>query len=226
MSYSPSVLANITSSVSPEFPNGLHRQYLNYIANKMNMKLDVQPMPFARRLKQLEIGKLDILVAVIKRTEANSNLIYLKPSYEQVSSSFFVLKRNQHRLTKSSDLKDMVVAITYNAMYFTEFQQIEELSKIPVSSLEQKIKLLQKGRVGTFVHYQQSTLSTLSKMNLADEIVLADFQSKAYEDHYFVITEMSALYPYKAKLEQIIKQGMAEGDFAQIRRNYYQKNKD
>ena len=215
--------ATIKSSVSPEFPNGLHLQYLNYIANKLGIDIDIQPMPFARRLKQLEIGKLDILVAVIKRNDTNSNLVYLTPSYEQLASSFFILKNQKHKLSSVDDIQNLIIATTHNAKYFEEFQNLDEINKIPVTSLEQKIKLLQKGRVDTFLHYQSSTQSQLDRMNLSDHIVLADCQPSAYEDHYFVITKLSALYPYKQKLEQIIANGIAQGDFAEIRKNFYQQ---
>lgn len=217
------VSATIKSSVSPEFPNGLHLQYLNYIANKLGVDMDIQPMPFARRLKQLEIGKLDILVAVIKRNDTNSNLVYLTPSYEQLASSFFILKNQKHKLSSVDDIQNLIIATTHNAKYFEEFQNFDEINKISVTSLEQKIKLLQKGRVDTFLHYQSSTQSQLDRMNLSDHIVLADYQPSAYEDHYFVITKLSALYPYKQKLEQIIANGIAQGDFAEIRKNFYQQ---
>lgn len=190
----------------------------------MEMKLDIQPMPFARRLKQLELGKLDLLVAVIEREQQDSNLIYLQPSYEKLASSFFILKQNQHRLTAPSDLQSLVIGITTNAKYFSEFQQIEDLTKLPVTSLEQKIKLLQKGRVGTFIHYEQSTLATLEEMGLSEQIVLADYQPQAYEKHYFVITEQSRLFAAKDKLEAIIAEGVLQGDFNRIRTDHYSAN--
>ena len=46
---------------------------------------------------------------------------------------------------------------------------------VPVTSLKQKIGLLQKGRIDTFIHFQESVLPTLRSMGLEQEIVLADF---------------------------------------------------
>lgn len=224
VAYTNSSFAVIKSSVSPEFVNGLHRQYLTYIANKLGAKLDIQPMPFARRLKQLKVGKLDILVAVIKRNEeAASTLVYLEPSYEQLASSFFILKQHQGLLNNANELQNLIIATTFNAKYFTHLELFERVNKIEVASLEQKIRLLQKKRVDAFLHYLPSALSTLQRMGLTDEIVQSKYQPSTFEDHYFVITEDSPLFGQKKQLEQIIATGIAQGDFAQIRQNYYQQ---
>lgn len=70
----------------------------------------------------------------------------------------------------------MAIGVTINARYFTKFNQEKaEISMVPVTSLKQKIGLLQKGRIDTFIHFQESVLPTLRSMGLEQEIVLADF---------------------------------------------------
>lgn len=213
--------AEIKSSVSPEFQNGLHAQYLKYIADKMQMSLDIQPMPFARRIKQFEQGKLDMLVGLIKRKEGHQDFIYLEPGYEKLASSFFVLKENRHKLKNKEDLTDFIVGVTNGSEYFDEFERQQEITRVEVNSLKQKIGLLSKGRIGTFLHYRQSTMAKLLKNDLQDRIVLAEYQPKTHESHHFVITEKSSLFPFKNKLEKIIASGVKNGDFSKIRSDYY-----
>lgn len=217
--------AEIRTSVSPEFPNGLHSRYLKYLADKMDMEIDVQPMPIARRIKELENGKLDILVGLIKRRNGNKHFIYLSPGYERLTSSFFVLKEKASQLGSSEDLNKLVIGVTNGSEYFSEFEHRSDVVRVEVSSLEQKIGLLLKGRVDSFLHYRQSTLAKLAKSNLLDKVVLADYQPKVHESHHFVITKASQLFKKKEELEQIIEQGVQNGDFQRMRENYYSKKR-
>ena len=72
------------------------------MADKLGMALDIYPMPLARRIKQFENGKLDILVGLIKRKRNEEKLIYLEPVYEKLPVGFFVLQENQDQLAHES----------------------------------------------------------------------------------------------------------------------------
>lgn len=213
--------AKIRASVSPEFPDGLHRQYLQYMADKLGMELDIHPMPLARRIRQFENGKLDILVGMIKRKKNEDKHIYLQPGYEQLPVGFFVLQENRDKLVELANLNDLIVGVTNGSEFFNRVTR-SNVTTVELNSLSQKIGLLLKGRIGAFVHYRQSTMSKLINANLEKKIVLAQYQSDVYESHHYVINEDSSLYPVKNKLEQIIMLGLKEGDFKKIRQRYYQ----
>ena len=44
----------IRSGVPEEFPNRLYAKYLHYLADKMEMQLELTPMPFVRQLRSSE----------------------------------------------------------------------------------------------------------------------------------------------------------------------------
>lgn len=54
----------IKSSVSTEFLRGLHFKYLTFIADRIDMPLQVNPIPFARRLKSPDQRLIDIMVHI------------------------------------------------------------------------------------------------------------------------------------------------------------------
>lgn len=209
------------SSVSPDFPDGLHTQYLQYLADKMELQLEIQPMPLARRLKYINIGRIDVLVSVIKRPMQQKNFVYIEPAYEQLVSNFFILKKNKRKLNQLDDLTKLVVGVTTDAKYFEQFDNLQGVNKIGVTSLKQKILLLSKKRIHTFIHYKHSTLPMLKKMNLDSEVVLANYQPELAESHYFIMSKQSKFYRRLAEFEQVVKTGLSNGDFAKIRENYY-----
>lgn len=216
----------IRSSVSPILANGLHTEYMQYLASKANMKLDIQPMPFARRIKMMRQGELDVITGLQLRILPTKDIIYLDPPYEQLNHTFFILNKNQHKLSSFADLKELAIGVTRWATYFERFEKEDELIMVGVNSLQKKIKLLRNGRIDTFIHYQQSTEPTLQKMGLTNEIVVADFQATTLQDYHFAISARSPLISHKKLFEKLIAEGVAQGDFARIRQQYYLKKND
>ncbi|GAA0360590.1 hypothetical protein GCM10009092_26040 [Bowmanella denitrificans] len=212
----------IRSSVSPEFMQGLHAKYLQYIASQMDMQLDLSPMPFARRLLALKNGDIDIMVGVTRDSEKQDEFIYLSPSYEQLRHTFFVRKKDQQRLSSLDDLGNMKVGVTIYAKYFDNFERKQDFALVGVSTLKQKIQLLMKGRIDTFIHYQESTLPLLDKMGLKDEVVKARYQPTHYNDYYVTISANSRLLYLKDKFAEVIAHGVETGAFTRIREAHYQ----
>jgi polar amino acid transport system substrate-binding protein len=219
---SNSVNANtLYSSVSPEFPDGLHVKYLQFIASKMNMELDIVPMPFARRVVALQSGKIDLMVGMQREDEAQDDIIYIYPGYEQLRHTFFVLASNKAQLTSFDDLLQLNIGVTIHAKYYQHFQQQEGLCLIAVSTLKQKIELLLKGRIDTFIHYQESTEPVIRQRQLENKVVMAPYQPTEYNEYYVTISEKSRLYPYQETLQKVIKAAVDNHDFIRIRAKHY-----
>ena len=211
----------IRSGVPSDVPNGLYAQYLSYLANQMNMELELTPMPFERRLHWMRTGKIDVMVGMQKNQDEQDVFIYLAPSYESLRHSLFIQKDNTHKLQSFDDLKKLSIGVTKNARYFERFELETDLIMIPVSTLRQKVGLLQKQRIEAFIHFQESALPVLKKMGLENEIVLSDFQTTELNEYFFTLSEKSPLLPYKEKFESVISEGVKRGDFARIRSEYY-----
>jgi polar amino acid transport system substrate-binding protein len=211
----------IRTSVPEEFVNGLHAKYLKNIARHMNMEIEITPMPFARRLRELRQGNLDLLVGLQREDNKQDEVVYIKPSYETLRHTFFVSKKNIDKLQRFSDLKNMYIGVTRHAKYFKQFNQESGLIMVPVTTLRQKIALLMKGRINTFIHYQESALPLITDMGLQNEIVLADYQPIEVNEYYVTISQNSPLINKKHLFETAVRDAIAHHEFATIRRNHY-----
>ncbi|NCP66395.1 MAG: transporter substrate-binding domain-containing protein [Paraglaciecola sp.] len=216
----------IRSSVSPEFPDGLHAKYLRYIAEQMQLKIDIVPMPFARRIVALTSGQIDIMVGMQRENDQEDKVIYLFPSYETLRHSFFIMKDRGIQLNDFADLSKLNIGVTIHAKYYQRFHDQADLALISVSTLEQKVNLLSKGRIDTFIHYEHSAVAYLQHHNLQDTIVLAPYQPTEYNEYFVTISAQSQLFPYQEKLQAIIRAGHDNGDFARIRAQHYQLSTD
>ncbi|WJG07641.1 transporter substrate-binding domain-containing protein [Aliiglaciecola sp. LCG003] len=216
----------IRSAVSPEFPDGLHRQYLAYLADKLNAKLVVSYLPFARRLVELRHGDLDIMVGLKEGRIEIKELIYLKPNYESIQQVLFVRVQDQETLTSISALAKVHIAGTIKAEYFSARTKRPRLNLVEVSTLEQKIQLLDRGRAEGFIHFPQSTYAMLNTISTHNTIVPANFQPASQQQYYFAISKQSSLIDRVPELERILVEGSKNGDFARIRQTYYANELD
>lgn len=209
------------SAVSPEFPKGLHYKYLTYIADKMDMELDVVPMPFARRVVALGHGQIDIMVGMQRENTIQDEIIYIYPSYEKLRHTFFILNERYAELGDIDALQQLSIGVTIHAKYYKKFNENNDYALVAVSSLKQKVALLQKGRIDTFIHYQESTSPYLLKNHLSDKIVMAPYQPTEYHEYYVTISNKSRLLPYQDTLKKIMQQAEKNGDFERLRQQHY-----
>jgi polar amino acid transport system substrate-binding protein len=214
------------SSVSPEFPDGLHAKYLRYIAAQLKLKLEIVPMPFARRIVALTSGQIDIMVGMQRENDDVDQVIYLFPSYETLRHSFFVVKDRGTQLNDFADLSKLNIGVTIHAKYYQRFHEQTDLALISVSTLKQKVELLLKGRIDTFIHYEESAMPYIQQQGLQEKIGLAPYQPTEYNEYFFTISAKSQLFPYQEKLQKIIQAGFDHGDFARIRTEHYQLGTD
>jgi ABC-type amino acid transport substrate-binding protein len=211
----------IRTSVSEEFIDGLQAKYLRNIAKHMNMPIEIIPMPFARRLKEFRQGNLDMLVGLQQENDNQDEVVYIPPSYETLRHTFFISKKNKGKLQSFTDLKKLSIGVTRHAKYFQRFNLEPDLIMVPVSTLRQKVELIKKGRISTFIHFQESAIPLINKMGLQNEIVLADYQPIEVNNYYVTISRNSALIDKKHLVELAVREAIANHEFATIRREHY-----
>lgn len=211
----------IRSAVSPDFLDGLHGKYLHYIAKKMNMKLDIKPLSFARRLRALKKGELDLLVGLQIPQRQSTRIIYIEPPYQELASTVFMRVQEAEQVNKYQDLKDLRIAITEKVTYFDQFDNDRKLSKVTVDSLQQKIHLLTMQRVDAFIHNKDSTQATLKSMGLTNQVVTASYQPEQVRQYHFAISRTSFLGSHHKAIVNVVEQGINNGDFQRIREQHY-----
>ncbi|MCV2883378.1 transporter substrate-binding domain-containing protein [Aestuariibacter sp. AA17] len=209
------------SAVSPEFPNGLHAKYVQYIASELKVPIHIQLIPFARRLRELDNGSLDILVGVSSLRKIGPNTILIHPEYESLGMSLFVNKGNPANIHSPDDIKNKAIAITRGSKISDVFPTLREADVIEVDTLEQKIAMVEKGRIDGFFHLKQATLKVLSDTNKTRSIILSPIEETHHYTLHVALNRHSSLFEHRHTLSQIIKTGVQRGDFEAIRKQHY-----
>ncbi|REL36745.1 substrate-binding periplasmic protein [Thalassotalea euphylliae] len=209
----------VTASVSPDFPKGLHAKYMRYLGQKLNLKVNIKPMPLARRIKELEKGTIDIIILNYRENPA---LTFLQPAYSPITEYLFVNHDDKDKITNYRQLINAAIGLNTGSEVFPIFDNDKASKKITVNTLEQKILLLKHNRIDGFFHTNLSTKAVLQQMGLTEDIVKSTWQPQYLrKQSHFVISPNSKLFHRKAELEKIIEQGVANGEFLEIRRVHY-----
>jgi len=211
----------IKSAVAEGYIDGLQSKYLRYIANELSLDIVINVMPFARRVKGIESGNLDIIVGVQRTKVSEDEFIYIRPFYESLSYRFFSLTKNSDKIKSYEDLRGKLIGINRHAKYFTPFDADSRLEKLATSSLQQNIDLLLYGRTDVFIHYEESTLPKLADLKLSNKISKTIYQPEHLIKHYIAISNKSHLMSKQHQLQQIVEKGIARGDFLKIRNDHY-----
>lgn len=216
---------SIKSSVSPEFINGLHAKYLQFLTDKVDINLEIHPMSFARRLQTLNACGIDLMVGLKKGYDSVDNIVYLEPPYETLRGGYYILKSRYNMVWTTEDLKGLTLGITLDRPQALVNLRKRGIKIIPVPTLKSKIRLLLNKRVHIFNHFSDSADAMIKEQGLENEIVRARVQSSYVRQYYFAICKQSALMPHKSKLETIIREAHDNGDFIKIRADHYAESK-
>ncbi|NQZ81266.1 MAG: transporter substrate-binding domain-containing protein [Colwellia sp.] len=220
-SYAAEELKTLRTAVAEGYIDGLHSKYLRYIAQQLSLPITIDVMPFARRVKEIKNGELDIIVGIQRTKTREDEFIYIKPYYESLSYRFFSLTKNRNTIKKYEDLQGKLVGVNRHAKYFSPFDTDESFEKIAVSSLKQNIDLLLYGRTDVFIHYEESTLPKLADLKLTNQISKTVYQPHHLIEHYIAISNKSPLMDLRKQLQQVVKKGIENGDFINIRQAHY-----
>jgi len=211
----------INAAVAEGFTDGLHSKYLRYIAYKLAMPISITTIPFARRLKEVELGRLDIIVGLQKTDKRTDEFEYIHPNYESLSYRFYSLTKDSHKFKNYEDLQGKLVAVNRHSKYFEQFDKDSQIRKLETKSLEQNIKLVLHGRTDLFIHYEESTSSKLVELGVDNQISKTINQPNHEIKHFIAISKLSHLMNKKVALQKIIFNGIKNNDFIRIRQEHY-----
>lgn len=211
------------SSVSPEFPNGLHAKYLRLIADKMKVTLVISPMPYARRIQSLRSGQIDIMVGLRGGIDENTEFTYVEPSYESLKTAIFVLANNKHKVQTHQDLAGLIIgtSIGYRIKASDEFIKSVGLKMVRVTNLQQKINLLMLGRVDMFTHFEQSSYQLLQQQGLEKKVVLANVQFTSAIEYFVAVSTQSKFSKDMNKINAAVESLTVHKAFIEARKTHY-----
>ena len=115
----------------------------------------------------------------------------------------------------------MKIGITRGSKYFLQFDNCDQLNKEIVHQATANFKKLVLERIDTMIIDESAGINLLHKLNMADQIEMADYRFSRNKSVYVGISKKSALMDNLARVESIIRKMIQSSQIKRILANYY-----
>ncbi len=202
--------------------DGVDGIILNALAQKLDAKITFSILPFKRCLKEIEMGRNDIMSGLLFRSEREQFLHYIKPAYKKKSNkAFFVLKDNGPTIEKYNDLAPLTIGVRMGVKYFPKFDTDPLLAKDAVRENDLNIGKLLKGRIDTFIISREVGEYLIKQAKASDRIEMADFGYSKENPVYIGISKKSPWAKRHAEISTIFAEMASSGEIDRLIEGYF-----
>jgi len=200
---------------------GIDVEIVKIMAERMNLKLEIQKFPLKRVFAMLEDGDSDIATSILRRPSRELFLYYIEPPYlTESNKAFYVLKGNEHLVQKYDDLAKLKVGTHAGSKFFPQFDQDISINKIVAANLEKNIQMLLAERINTFIYTEIGANYQLTKRGLNDRIVAAPYRYTKQQNVHMVLSKKSKFAHRRDEFNRVMADMVREGVVERIKAKY------
>lgn len=199
---------------------GENIEIINLLAESINLTPLFIHCPLIRCLAMMKSGQADMILGLSKSVAREKDLIFLNPPYlvQHQPVRFFTLKKNNIAIENLNDLESLLVGTLRGSAYFPRFDNDKKIEKVELTSSDQLINMLLKGRIDTFIDREETVLPLLPAAEYQNKITMAHYQYNKPINSYIVLSKHSHAKNYTKKLSQILAKAMTDGTIERIKR--------
>ena len=203
-------------------PYGESISALKTLAKLLEYKIKFVRGPnFARCLKLLELGKVDVLAGLVDNE--NRRKIALLVPYKKDSEYIFVIRTQSSDIKRYDDFKGLNVGVTKDTLYFKRFDTDKNMKKIEVKDIKTGVKLLVKERLDVVITAQEIFNSFVKELDIEDKVKLTTFSQKVERTLNFGFSKSSHFKITKANISTI-QQATEQGIFVKAINEFIAKH--
>lgn len=201
-------------------PYGVDIELLKYLERKLNIRTDVQKVPWIRALEMMRQGKADIMVGLARTQEREAFIAYAEPAYYSVRPAFYSLKERNLELNSYQDLKKHLIGYTRASAYFEPFDKDKSIKKFDVGQESQLIDLLLNKRIDFIIGSEPQVDFEIHQRKLRSRIEKSDYKPGQKTKLYLGISRQSSLLARKDEIEKALESFLSDGSLKNATRLY------
>ncbi|WP_076408045.1 ABC transporter substrate-binding protein [Shewanella sp. UCD-KL12] len=198
------------------------KDILNEAASEIGYKIKWRIAPFARSLKDLQNGKIDIVPRVIKTEQREKFIDYLGPiGLQQKDILFLVRKGFENRVNSYNDLYKYEIGVKRNTAYFKAFNNDLKLNKVLLLDDKNMSSMFAANRFDIMIVLDKTSIEQAFKQIGFTDYAYANYRHKQNVGIYYGFSKFSADIKVKAALEKALLDMTQSGRIEKI---YQQHN--
>lgn len=198
---------------------GIDIELLHIIENETNLDLNVSKKPWVRCLEDMKTGNVDLMLGLAYNEERAIYIKYLDTPYYSVTPGFYT-KGKDIEINSYEDLKNYRIGYVKGSSYFPQFDNDEELNKIPVAHETQLIEMLFRGSIDIIIGTDIQIKYELKEKGLSKTVIEVKYKPDYKIDLYIGISRKSDFIEYKEILEEIINSLIKSKEIDNLILNY------
>ncbi|MPY22631.1 amino acid ABC transporter substrate-binding protein [Shewanella psychropiezotolerans] len=197
------------------------KDVLDEAADVIGYKIEWRIAPFARSLKGLKNGKVDLVPRVIKTSQREKFIDFLGPiGHRQKDIVFLVRKGKEKTINDYHDLYQFEIGIKRDTAYFTKFDDDKALHKILLLDDRNMSSMFAAHRFDVMVVLDKDSIESAFKQIHFTDYAYAHYRHKQNIGIFYGLSKLSANTKVNSKLSKVLLNMSQSGRVAQIYQDY------
>jgi len=194
-------------------------EILKVATQNLNWKVDFFDCPSWKRcLLLMESGDIDMMPGLFKTSEREKYMYYVEPPYFGERIAFYFRKGQGSDVKEHKNLKGLTIGVRIGVKHVEPFDSDTSLDKFEVPIANQMYKMLQAGRIDTFIGNEAQD-ALLKDSEFKDQFEKAPYQLPSGDD-YFTISKKSPYAKDRFKFGKVLKQFIDSGKVKEIYKKF------
>lgn len=207
--------------------SGFSPDLLRAVLKSMNCEVRFVELPWARALRELELGRLDILPGALRKPDREAYAYFSRP-VNRSPNVLFVAKSatSKFKLATLADLSGTgfrlgaQIGVAYGPEYDTLIKTpVFSAQTTQVSSRRSAWKMIEQDRLDGIIADEITAQVELKQLGLQDAIVKTDIVASS-EAALLALSQASVTPEFVKELDRTLEAMMADGRYQKIRAQY------
>lgn len=200
--------------------NGIHGidiDILNAVGGKTGLRFQYIECPWLRCLRLMEGGAGDLMSGLFRSPERERYMVFFDPPYyRDPPKVFYTLADSQKSIQKYDDLKGLSIGVVAGTLYFPRFDNDAQLEKQVFHEEPQLVRLLDAGRLDTFISTEVEADILIEKAGLTGRFRKSVLEDAESGESYFALSRLSKHQDLAKPIADAIRQLKESGELDQI----------
>lgn len=199
---------------------GIDIQITRAITEQLNLSPEFIVCPFARCLKMMESGDVDLMVNLFKTEERKDYIQFSEQSILPDPPKVFYLKFDSKLdITQYEHLMPLKIGTVRGTAYFDKFDGDSSLIKIQAVQDSQLIEMLLRDRVDTFIGTESTIDYILASQRISHLFKKASFRWQGQNQTFLGVSRKSPLLKRMTEINDVLSHFKSQGTFETLERN-------
>lgn len=203
--------------VEGQSAQGIEVELIQLLFQRLGLRPRFVGMPWARCLKSVEDGEVDLISGVLRLPEREGTMHFLEPAYKTSSNKVFYVRRGQGPvLRRCEDLAGLTVGVVRGQRYFQPFDSDDGILRDEATTAECSLKKLAKGRVSAVVCTESTCDWLIANNGMAGLFEKSPLRHEDPTPVYFVLSRKSRHAARLADFNRAVEDLDKGGVFRQV----------